>query len=54
MAEAYIGLDEKKKAAQKLKEADAFEPLPWMKESTDKQLAALKMFLANSPLKQVL
>ena len=54
MAEAYVGLGEKEKANDMLKEADAFEPLPWMKESTQKQLAALKMFLANSPLPQAL
>lgn len=54
MAEAYVGLGEKQKANDMLKEADTFEPLPWMKESTQKQLAALKMFLANSPLPQAL
>lgn len=53
MAEAYVGLEDKKKASQKLKEAEAFEPLPWMKETTEKQLAQLKLFLADSPLKQL-
>ena len=53
MAEAYTGLEEQKKANQKLKEAEAFQPFPWMKETTEKQLAALKVFLANSPLKHL-
>ena len=53
MAEAYVGLEDKKNANQKLKEADVFEPHPWMKETTEKQIAALKVFLASSPLKQL-
>ena len=50
MAEAYAGLGDETKAEAKLEEANAYAPLPWMKETTEKQLAALRGFLANSPL----
>ena len=53
MAEAYVGLGDKDKANQKLKEAAAFAPSSWMKEATEKQLAALKILLAQSPLKDL-
>jgi tetratricopeptide (TPR) repeat protein len=50
MAEAYAGLGDETNAKVKLDEANAYDPLPWMKDTTDKQLTALKGFLANSPL----
>lgn len=53
MAEAYVGLEDKEKANQKLKEAAALAPSSWMKEATEKQLAALKILLAQSPLKDL-
>ncbi len=53
MAEAYVGLEDNEKANQKVKEANAFAPAPWMKESTENQLAKLKVFLADSPLKHL-
>jgi len=51
MAEAYAGLGDETTAEAKLEEANAYDPLPWMKETTEKQLAALRGFLANSPLR---
>lgn len=53
MAEAYAGLGDEEKATAMLKKANAFAPLDWMKETTEKQLAALRDFLANSPLKHL-
>jgi tetratricopeptide (TPR) repeat protein len=50
MAEAYAGLGDDGKAKVKLEEANTFDPLLWMKETTEKQLAELRTFLANSPL----
>jgi tetratricopeptide (TPR) repeat protein len=50
MAEAYAGLGDEASANAKLDEANAYDPLTWMKETTEKQLAALRGFLANSPL----
>lgn len=53
MAEAYTGLGDEQKAATKLVEANAFQPLDWMKETTERQLGQLRDFLANSPLKHM-
>lgn len=53
MAEAYAGLGDETNAKAKLDEANAYDPLPWMKETTEKQLAALRGFLANSPLQNI-
>jgi len=50
MAEAYAGLGDETNAKAKLDEANAYDPLPWMKDTTDKQLTALRSFLVNSPL----
>ena len=53
MAEAYTGLGDEVNAKAKLDEANAYHPLPWMKETTDKQLTALRGFLASSPLHNI-
>ena len=50
MAEVYAGLGDEEKATAMLEEANTFDPLDWMKESTERQLTALRDFLANSPL----
>src|ERR1041385_3830505 len=36
MAEAYAGLGDETNAKAKLYEANAYDPLPWMKDTTDK------------------
>lgn len=54
MVEAYVGLGDEEKARQKLEEAESFSPSKWMKETTNKRLAALRSYLDQSPLKFVI
>ena len=53
MAEAYVGIGDETRAQQKFSEAVAALPKSWMKESTDKQMEALRDLLKNSPLRFV-
>ena len=53
MAEAYVGLGDEEKGRHQLQEAEWFSPSEWMKETTDKRLAALRGYLDQSPLKFV-
>ena len=52
-AEAYAGIGDEKRAQQALDEALALPHKPWMKDSTEKQMAALRELLKNSPLRFV-
>ena len=53
LAEAQIGLEEEAMGQQRLEEAFAAAPEPWMKESTQEQVDKLKALLAASPLKKL-
>ncbi|MET0648533.1 MAG: tetratricopeptide repeat-containing protein [Pyrinomonadaceae bacterium] len=53
MAEAYLGVHDEARAEQKLQEALAAAPAQWMKDSTRKQIDALRPLLADSPLKHI-
>jgi hypothetical protein len=53
MAEAYVGLGDEANAERVLREAEAFAPDDWMKESTREQLTKLRVMLADSPLRYV-
>jgi hypothetical protein len=52
LAEAEIGLEEELLGQQRLEEAFAAAPEPWMKETTQEQVDKLKVLLAASPLKK--
>jgi hypothetical protein len=52
LAEAQIGLEEEALGQQRLEEAFAAAPEPWMKETTQEQVDKLKVLLAASPLKK--
>jgi hypothetical protein len=53
LAEAQIGLEEEAMGQQRLEEAFAAAPEPWMKETTQEQVIKLKALLAASPLKKL-
>jgi hypothetical protein len=53
LAEAQIGLEEEAMGQQRLEEAFAAAPEPWMKETTQEQVTKLKALLAASPLKKL-
>jgi hypothetical protein len=53
LAEAHIGLEEEAPGQQRLEEAFAAAPEPWMKQSTKDQVDKLKVLLAASPLKKL-
>ena len=53
MAEAYFGIGDEENAQRKREEALAAPHAPWMKETTEKQMAKLRQLLADSPLKYV-
>jgi tetratricopeptide repeat protein len=53
LAEAQIGLEEEALGQQRLEEAFAAAPEPWMKETTQEQVDKLKALLAASPLKKL-
>jgi hypothetical protein len=53
LAEAQVGLGEELLGQQRLEEAFAAAPEPWMKESTQEQVDKLKALLAASPLKKL-
>ena len=50
LAEADIGLEENERGHQRLNEAYALASANWMKETTQKQLDALRQLLVASPL----
>jgi tetratricopeptide (TPR) repeat protein len=52
--EAYFGLGLSEQAAQTLQEAYALAPEPWMKASTEEQLAKLRGLLARNPLQYIM
>jgi hypothetical protein len=52
-AEAHIGLGENEKGQQRLSEAYSVASADWMKETTQKQLDALRPLLAASPLEHL-
>jgi len=54
LAEAQIGLEEEALGQQRLEEAFAAAPEPWMKDTTQEQVDKLKALLAVSPLKKLL
>jgi tetratricopeptide (TPR) repeat protein len=49
--EAYFGLGLNEQADQTLQQAYALAPEPWMKTTTEEQLAKLRTLLANNPLR---
>jgi Tetratricopeptide Repeats-Sensor len=53
LAEAQIGLEEEALGQQRLEEAFAAAPEPWMKETTQEQVDKLKALVAASPLKKL-
>ena len=53
LAEAQIGLEEEALGQQRLEEAFAVAPEPWMKQATQEQVDKLKALLAASPLKKL-
>ena len=53
LAEAQIGLEEEAMGQQRLEEAFAAAPEPWMKETTQEQVTKLTALLAASPLKKL-
>jgi hypothetical protein len=53
MAEAHLGIGDEAGAEQKLQEAFAVASAPWMKNSTQEQMAKLRQLLADSPLKYI-
>jgi len=53
MAEAAVGLGDEALAAQHLAVATAAAPEAWMPKSTNDQLAKLRKYLADSPLKHL-
>ena len=53
LAEAHIGLEEEAMGQQRLEEAFAAAPEPWMKETTQEQVNKLKALLATSPLEKL-
>lgn len=53
IGEAYLGMGDEKKANKVLKEVFAKGPEPWMRKSTEEQLAKLKPLLTRSPLEHV-
>jgi hypothetical protein len=53
LAEAQIGLEEEALGQQRLEEAFAAAPEPWMKETTQEQVNKLKALLGASPLKKL-
>jgi len=53
LAEAQIGLEDEALGQQRLEEAFAAAPEPWMKETTQEQLNKLKALLTASPLKKL-
>jgi hypothetical protein len=53
LAEAYFGLADEANGQKWLAEAYSAEPEPWMKKTTEEQIAKLKQLLADSPLKRI-
>ena len=53
LAEAQIGLEDEALGQQRLEEAFAAAPEPWMKETTQEQVTKLKALLGASPLKKL-
>lgn len=53
MAEAYLGVGDEERAAQKLQEAFAVASAQWMKDSTQEQMDRLRVLLADSPLRHI-
>ncbi len=53
LGEAYMGMGDDGNAQKELREAYEKAPQPWMKQSTEEQLAKLKPLLENSPLKYI-
>jgi hypothetical protein len=53
LAEAQIGLEDEALGQQRLEEAFAAAPEPWMKETTQEQVNKLKALLGASPLKKL-
>jgi hypothetical protein len=53
LAEAHIGVGEEAPGQQRLAEALAAAPEPWMKQSTQDQVDKLRALLAASPLKKL-
>ena len=53
MAEAYLGIGDEARAAQKLQAAFEVASAQWMKDSTTEQMDKLRRLLADSPLKFV-
>jgi hypothetical protein len=51
MAEAYLGIGDEERAEHKLQEAVRVASAPWMKNSTNEQMAKLRKLLADAPLK---
>lgn len=51
--EAYFGLKQKEQADQTLQEAYALAPEPWMKATTEEQLAKLSGLLDSDPLQYI-
>lgn len=53
MVEAYLGLGDTPKQQELLEQANALNPAPWMKETTEKQRESLTRLLGDSPLKHI-
>lgn len=51
--EAYLGLELNEQADQVLQQAYALAPEPWMKTSTEEQLAKLRELLVTNPLRYI-
>jgi tetratricopeptide (TPR) repeat protein len=53
MAEAYLGMGQKKEAEETYEQAASFAPESWMVDTTNEQRARLEALITDSPLKYV-